>query len=60
MNQHSEPMPTQSSFGIMLTIIQGVAGIAGVSIVVDLTFKILIGSASLFLLCLQISKALKK
>jgi hypothetical protein len=60
MEPHSEPMHTPNYSGMVLTIFQGLAGIAGVSIVVDLTFKILIGSATLFLLCLQISKALKK
>jgi hypothetical protein len=60
MQQHLQPMHTPNYSGMVLTVFQGFAGIAGVSLVVDLAFKILIGSATLLLLYLQIRKALQK
>ena len=60
MEQHAEPMHTPNYSGFILTLFQGVAGIAGVSLVVDLTFKILLGTATLCLLGIQIRKALQK
>ena len=53
-------MHTPNYSGMVLTIFQGFAGIAGVSLVVDLAFKILIGTATLILLGIQIRKALQK
>ena len=60
MEQHLQPMHTPNYSSMVLTVFQGFAGIAGVSIVVDLAFKILIGTATLILLGIQIRKALQK